>query len=90
MNTRPRYNFRGSLRKCLEQMLCRWNVTTEPYQSLLCNDKSGYYALADDAYLNAAPQHPDGEGMRLVLRCTLTECKTILSYHHETQQEMKL
>lgn len=85
-----KYDHRGSLRQCLEAMMCRWRINNSHYQVILHNATSNYYCLIEDRNLQRHLDAPTEEGLRIVLRVTESESKAILAYYQNTQTEMEL
>lgn len=58
--------------------------------SLLKNDRSKYYSLVDDAFLDSNEPNPNEGTQRVLLRTSMTEYIIIVSWLHNRQGKLDL
>lgn len=90
MPPRRQYLIRGSIPVCINHMLIHWAANNDPYLSILHHEPGKYYAVVDDAFLDADKLTPEETGCRLMLRCTLGELKKLCTYYQNTQIDMEI
>lgn len=58
--------------------------------SLLKNDRSKYYSLVDDKFLNSNEPNPNEGTQRVLMRTSMTEYIIIVSWLHNRQGKLDL
>lgn len=85
MANKKSYYARGTLNDCLLALVARAGSLGTNYLAIVRNDRSNYYGLVDEAYLNDPDKHPTEDHMHIILHINDTE----LQIFHDTFEALQ-
>ncbi len=85
-----RYLHQGSLVSCLDVMGALYKQLPDSMLSLLKNNRSKYYSVVDDHFLNSNEPNPNEGTQRVLMRTSMTEYIIIVSWLHNRQGKLDL
>lgn len=84
------YLHQGSLVSCLDVMGAMFKQRPDDMLSLLKNDRSKYYSLVDDDFLENNEPNPNDGTQRVLLRLSMNEYIITVSWLHNRQGKLDL